>query len=68
VPAAETTGMGMNGIETLTERIRAAVLERERLRASSANREQLERNRLEIVELQRRFSAALIAHYRPAAA
>lgn len=54
-------------VESLRERIRVAVYERQALRASVAGREDLERNRLEIVELQRRLSDALIARFLPAA-
>jgi hypothetical protein len=54
-------------VEQLSERIRVAVHERQALRAAFAGREELERNRLEIVELQRRLSDALIARFLPAA-
>ena len=55
-------------VETLTERIAQLVSERQALRASAADREALERNRLEIAELQRRLSEALIVRYLPGAA
>jgi hypothetical protein len=54
-------------VESLSERIRSAVHERQALRASFAGREELEHNRLEIVALQRRLSDALIARFLPAA-
>ena len=55
-------------IETLTERIAYLVGERQALRACAAERDALERNRVEIAELQRRLSEALIARYLPGAA
>lgn len=57
----------VNSVESLTESIRAVVRERQDLRASFASREELERNRLELVALQSRLSAALIARFLPAA-
>ena len=61
-------GVAPDAIENLSERIRAVVRERQVLRGGGADAEQLERNRLEIVELQRRLSEALVARFRPAAA
>jgi hypothetical protein len=57
-----------DAIEKLSERIRAVVRERQVLRGAGAGAEELERNRLEIVELQRSLSEALVARFRPAAA
>jgi hypothetical protein len=54
--------------ESLSERIRTVVRDRQVLRNAGAGAEELERNRLEIVELQRRLSEALVARFRPAAA
>ena len=61
----EMKAMHHNGanVETLTERIAQLVSERQALRACAADRAALERNRLEIAELQRRLSEALIVRY-----
>jgi hypothetical protein len=67
MPAAATPSPG-DSVEGLAESIRVAVLERQDLRAVSAAADRLERNRLEIVRLQRLLSEALIARYLPAAA
>jgi regulator of replication initiation timing len=56
-----------DSVESLSERIRVVVRERQELRAAFAGRDELERNRLELVALQRRLSEALIARFSPAA-
>jgi hypothetical protein len=56
-----------DSVESLSERIRMVVRERQELRAAFAGRDELERNRLELVALQRRLSEALIARFSPAA-
>jgi hypothetical protein len=56
-----------NSVESLSERIRVVVRERQELRAAFAGQAELERNRLELVALQRRLSEALIARFLPAA-
>ena len=60
--------MAPNAVESLGERIRTVVRERQQLRSAGASAEELERNRLEIVTLQRRLSEALIARFLTAAA
>jgi hypothetical protein len=57
----------LGSVESLAESIRVVVRERQELRAAFAGPEELERNRLELVALQRRLSEALIARYLPAA-
>jgi hypothetical protein len=57
----------VDSVESLNERIRVLVRERQDLRAAFAGRVELERNRLELVALQRQLSGALIARYLPAA-
>jgi hypothetical protein len=68
VPYAEYQGVAPDAIENFSERILAVVRERQRLRTTGAGAEELERNRLEIVELQRRLSEALIARFAPSLA
>jgi hypothetical protein len=67
-PHAEYRVVAPNAIESLGERIRTVVRERQQLRSAGASAEELERNRLEIVALQRRLSEALIARFLTAAA
>jgi hypothetical protein len=56
-----------DSVESLSDRIRAVVRERQELRAAYAGQAELERNRLELAALQRRLSDALIARFLPAA-
>ncbi len=55
-------------VETLHERIRQLVHERQALREREAQGHEMERNRVEIARLQQNLSQALIARYRPATA
>lgn len=55
-------------VESLTERIRELVAERQALRTSDGDLSALERNRVEIAQLQQQLSHALIERHRPAAA
>jgi uncharacterized protein YaiL (DUF2058 family) len=52
-------------VETLQERLRGLLREREKLRAAEADRGALERNRRAIVEAQWELSRALIARHHP---
>jgi hypothetical protein len=53
-------------VETLQERLRGLLREREQLRAGGAERAELEGNRRTIVDTQWELSRALIARYHPA--
>jgi hypothetical protein len=53
----------MNPVESILERLRHLVLERERLRERGASREELEANRSAIVQEQWRLSHAAIETY-----
>jgi hypothetical protein len=53
----------MNPVESILERLRHLVLERERLRERGASREELEANRSAIVQEQWRLSDAAIETY-----
>jgi hypothetical protein len=64
----ESAASQIQSVESLTERIRELVAERQALRATAADLPELERNRLEIARLQQQLSHALIERYRPAAA
>ena len=65
---AEYRIVALDATENLSEHIRAVVRERQVLRSAGAGAEELERNRLQIVDLQRRLSEALVARFLPAAA
>lgn len=52
-------------VETLQERLRSLLREREALRATGAASDDLERNRRDIVETQWKLSHALIERHRP---
>jgi hypothetical protein len=54
-------------VESLAERIRELVAERQALRTNEGDISALERNRLEIAHLQQQLSHALIERHRPAA-
>jgi hypothetical protein len=53
----------MNPVQSILERLRHLVLERERLRERGASREELEANRSAIVQEQWRLSDAAIETY-----
>jgi len=60
--------VNLERVETLHERIRQLVHERQALREREAQGHEMERNRVEIARLQQNLSRALIARYRPATA
>ncbi len=53
-------------VESISDEIRGVVYERQTLRAVGASREELERNRAELVRLQRQLVEALIRRHLPA--
>ncbi len=59
------TKTGPAQVETLQERLRGLLREREELRTSRADRHALERNRRAIVDAQWELSRALIARHHP---
>jgi hypothetical protein len=59
------TPPGTPTVETLQERLRHLLREREQLRGSGAEPSELERNRRAIVEAQWDLSRALIARHHP---
>lgn len=64
-PQEEDTPPGTPPVETLQERLRHLLREREQLRTNGADRAELERNRRAIVDAQWELSRALIARHHP---